>query len=62
MTDEDKWEEWELEHAKELQKVKDLRNKGHTYNCAYRLVWGDGICTCRLGLKDQKKEDKDGMD
>lgn len=23
-------------------------DKGHTYHCACRLVWGDGECECKL--------------
>lgn len=42
--------------AKEQEEGSALINrliaKGHPYNCAFRQVWGDGICTCDLEKAD----------
>lgn len=32
-----------------------LVSQGHSRHCACRMVWGDGVCTCRKGLEDEQK-------
>ena len=44
-----KWEKFYSDHGADYIKISDLREQGHTHHCACRMVWGDGICTCRKG-------------
>lgn len=41
-----KWDEWEIEEADNLKRIKTLQKKGHTFHCGCRQVWGDGECEC----------------
>lgn len=32
----------------EQEEIDQLQDKGHSYHCACRQVWGDGECECDL--------------
>lgn len=56
---EEKIKDWLKETEAERKKIDDLIKSGHSHHCACRIIWGDGICTCRLGIDMEKeKEDK----
>jgi NMD protein affecting ribosome stability and mRNA decay len=40
-----------VELEKDNSKINGLISEGHTRHCACRMVWGDGECTCKKGLK-----------
>lgn len=42
------WEEWKVEEADNLKKIKELQKNGHPHHCACRQVWGDGECECDM--------------
>jgi len=50
------WEEWGKEEAENIERIKELRNDGHTRHCACRLVWGDGECEC--GKHGRSREER----
>ena len=37
--------------TKEKAEIKILTEKGHSYHCACRIVWGDGCCSCDMEKK-----------
>lgn len=41
-------------------KIKKYVALGHTYHCACRMVWGDGVCEClvKYPLKLRRVEDE----
>lgn len=41
-------EEWEVEEAENLKRIREFQAKGHSHHCACRQVWGDGECECDL--------------
>lgn len=45
-----------VHYGEDRIKIKKLIKQGHTRHCAYRIVWGDGECTCtRTGEITEKK-------
>lgn len=44
------WKKWEIKEADNLKKIDQLQNEGHSFHCACRQVWGDGVCICNKGI------------
>lgn len=38
----------EAEITAENKKIMDLEKDGHSHHCACRMVWGDGLCECKV--------------
>lgn len=36
------------EFEKDLKRIREIKEEGHSYHCACRQVWGDGECECDL--------------
>ena len=46
-----------------IEEIREFEIQGHTYHCACRLVWGEGVCECGKGRRiiavDMCKKEQD---
>lgn len=42
-------------NACQRNEVDALEQAGHTFDCAARMVWGDGECECQMRVKQESK-------